>query len=116
MRQGGQLPPAALIEPNASSGGEKNPAFALSVPVYFAYVVDIHDCRPVQPDELGGVQFRFKGSNALAQQVLLPSDMEANVVVSCFNPLDFIHRNDRTRIAIFGEETLRIRTLACDRA
>lgn len=74
-------------------------------------MVNVYDRRPMQPDELFGVQFRLERSNALAQQVFLPRGMQTHVVSCCFNPFDVIDRDHRARISILGQEALRVRTV-----
>src|SRR2546429_181154 len=71
-------------------------------------LLEVHDGRPVDPDEAGRVELTLEVLHRLAQQVPGLTDVDAHVVPLRVYPVDFAHGQERHLSARLDEQSIEV--------
>src|SRR5437879_6368095 len=71
-------------------------------------LLEVHDGRPVDPDEAGRVELTLGVLHRLAQQVPGLTDVDAHVVPLRVDPVDFAHGQERHLSARLDEQSIEV--------
>src|SRR5467141_1487023 len=75
-------------------------------------LLEVHDGRPVDPDEAGCVELTLEVLHRLAQQVPGLADVDAHVVPLRVDPFDLAHGQERHLAARLDEQTIEVRRVS----
>jgi hypothetical protein len=96
--------PAGFAHFEAVAVGEEDPAFVASFAEDFADAGNVDDCGAVHADEFAGVEGVGELLDGFAEHELSCADVEAGVVVGCFDPFDVVHVDEGVFGAVGDDE------------
>ena len=93
-------------EPKPGAAIEENVVFSGRVEVQAPYFLKLNDCRPVNSTESTLVQLLLQFCHAATQEIRSGSDMQTDVVVRGFDPIDLRRRDKGNLTRRFDDEGL----------
>src|SRR5206468_825544 len=107
-QQGGELLPPAAAQLEAGAVVHDQHELAVEIGLELPNAGDVHDGRPVYPEELPWVESGLELAHGFAEQVESSSRVHSHTVVGRLDPVDLRHPEKGDAAVVLEREPLRV--------